>query len=206
MIRIGVFYKGYVYKIFNVNTSKDESIFVHSYRKSGKIGIVQSSNNKFTYDLNKTKTVEFECNKHSFHSSGIIHDTDKFGKRIYDYDGQKFFPFKDIIDCITLFSIYPTIFSDYPKIKIKEVKQYENFKIIDIEAYNFHPFQFTVYLSKSSYNFEREAFKLNSKYPSLFFRIKKYLPNHNLDLIFRYHQSSSEKFPKDEVFIHSIMI
>lgn len=202
--RFGVLWKGEVYDLLSVYTGKDETVYVTTYDKHGKVGNTRlptrgERSMGATVDLTKIKTYVFEQNKVSFHPSGYIHMTDKKGGRLHQFDTQIGIAFNKIIDCCTLFSYYPTTPEEYRK---HIFKKDNDIQIVDVEQYGFVPWQLTCYLSKSDYNFGPTADELNNKYKSIFLRLRRYLPSHNLDLIIRVHKSSSDIFPSSSTMCY----
>lgn len=202
-VRFGVIWDNVPYDLFSIFLTKDETICVATYFKASKFGIqkIRTASKKRVHvatNLKEIPTSRFTPIKVSFHKSGYIHSTNKKGERLSKFDGEKGIPFKKIVNCKTLFSMYPTTPENYRK----NTSLKKDVKLVDVQQYGFVPWQITCYLSKSDYDFDEEARKINKDCKSLFLRLKNYLPSYNLDLIVRFHKSNSDVFPTAEVICY----
>lgn len=92
-------YKNRNYKFVSFFVDKnDNSFYFHLYRKLGEtlMSSGNSNNNESVKHIHFSsfKPTDFEENKISFHESGYIHSTDKYGHRYKD--GVVSIPFRDI--------------------------------------------------------------------------------------------------------------
>ena len=92
-------YKNKNYKFVSFFVDKnDNSFYFHLYRKLGEklMSSGKSNNNESIKQIHFSsfKPTDFEENKISFHESGYIHSTDKYGHRYKD--GVVGIPFRDI--------------------------------------------------------------------------------------------------------------
>jgi hypothetical protein len=229
-IRFGVVWQGAAHEVFNVvadtRKPRDESIYLHTYSPAAELGVQQlplSKPRRFHEDItvSSIETVPFRAHKLTFHSSGLVHWTDKTGARLPQHDGRRTLSFGEVVDCWTLFSIYPMTPDSYQKILIdpgsaqptdvvehgvagEEVIQREShhpIQLVDIAKLGFVPLQITFYLVKSDFDFSPIAARLHARYRSLFLRIRDILPTYRLDGMARFHKSSNESFPRDEAIL-----
>lgn len=202
-VRFGVLWNKTPYNLFSLFTTKDETIFLITYLKSSKmgvknIGIAVEGRTQFDVNLKDIPMYEFATQKMSFHQSGYIHETDKQDERIRELDGRRGLSFEEIVDCATLFSLYPMPPENYRK----HTSLTKNVQLVDVRQFGFVPYQITCYLSKSDYDFGQEIIRINRIYEgpeSLFLRYKNYLSTYSLDLFVRFHKSSSLVFPTGQV-------
>ena len=119
-VRFGVLWNKTPYDLFSLFTTKDDTICLTTYLKSSKMGarntgIAVEGRKQFDVNLKEIPMYEFAPKKMSFHQSGYIHEADKQGERIRELDGKRGFSFEEIVDCATLFSLYPMTPENYRK-------------------------------------------------------------------------------------------
>ncbi len=226
-IRFGVVWEGAAYELFNLvaDTRKpgDESIYLHTYSPSAELGMERLALNqprrlRADIDLSSIRTTPFRADKLTFHSSGVFHWTDRTGSRVSEYDGRRGPAFAEIVDCWTLFSLYPTVPGAYRKsaidpaavqpvdildhgsVREKVIAKVcmHPIQLVDIAYFGFVPLQITFYLVRRNFDFGEDARRLHARYRSLFLRVRRLLPTYELDGIVRFHKSSDESFPRHE--------
>lgn len=202
-VRFGVLWNNIPYDIFSLFVTKDETICLTTYLKSSKMGVknigtVVEGRAQVDVNLEDIPMYEFAPHKISFHKSGYIHSTDKKGKRVSELDGRRGCSFEEIVDCTTLFSIYPMIPENYRR----HNSLTKNVQLVDVQQFRFVPFQVTCYLSKSDYDFDQEVIRIARGTKSLYLRCRNYLPTYSLDLFVRFHKSSSPVFPTGETIAY----
>lgn len=211
-VRFGVLWNKTPYDLFSLFATKDETICLTTYLKPGKISKISKMGIKnvgkavegriqFDVDLKEIPMYEFAPQKMSFHQSGYIHETNKQGGRIRELDGKRGLSFEEIVDCATLFSLYPMTPENYRK----HTSLTKNVQLVDVRQFGFVPYQITCYLSKSDYDFSQEIMRMDRIYEgtkSLSLRCKNYLPTYSLDLFVRFHKSSLLFFPTREAICY----
>ena len=121
-----------------------------------RIGKVVRGRAQFDVNLKEIPTYKFAPHKISFHRSGYIHSTDRKDERISELDGRMGLSFEEIVDCTTLFSIYPMIPENYRR----HNNLTKNVQLVEVQQFGFVPFQVTCYLSKSDYDFGQEVIRI----------------------------------------------
>ena len=98
IIRILFKHKGELFQYLNISISKDNSFHFHLYEEANEgfkyFPSTKLKDGRIKIDITNLVNTQFIRNKFTFHPSGILHSSDKYGKRFKD--GLKGISFNDI--------------------------------------------------------------------------------------------------------------
>lgn len=191
-IRFGILWKGVAYDIFFIKKGRDESIYVSTYIKTRKQGLLHKpiKGNKINtiIRVEDFQMVPYTSQKISFHPSGLIADTDK--GHIRNIDGLRGIRFDKVTGWRMLFTLLPASPEKYRR----HPSTKKPLNLIDVASYGFVPPQITCYLVKSRHDFAEYAEDLDRNSKNLYIPLENFLSAHGLDLVIRFHKSSSVSF------------